>query len=140
QRSRSPLGRGSEEPIRKRRGASPRGVEHGTLQAMEAEVVLQTAGVLQRRDLHLRIRAECDRSAGLLELECRDDSVAEVALGGGAGADVRLRPAERLDLALVQVNGVDGGETRVEDALAFEELHRTQTVLCQTFLDLARLF
>ncbi len=69
----------------------------------------------------------------------REKAVAEVGLGGRAGADTRPRRREQIELVSVGVRRMDDRRVRTETAARVEQLDRPQTVLGEALLDLTRL-
>jgi hypothetical protein len=69
----------------------------------------------------------------------RDVAIAEVRLGRGADADSRVALGEELELRVVGVRGVHDRRARTKAAGLGEELDRTDAVLLDALLDLARL-
>ena len=67
------------------------------------------------------------------------DAVAEIALGGGAGADACAGFGEEANLRIGDVNGVNAGESGAQDCIAVEQLDRPGPVLRLACLDFGRL-
>ena len=87
-------------------------------------VELDRAHLLERVDHRVAVRAEGEPGARVAQPQGQAGPVAEVALGGGAEAGVRRRPAERRDVPSGEVRGVDDRGAGAERAGHVEHLGR----------------
>ena len=130
---------GEAAPERRRRALVAGGDEHVAATAQAARAALGLAGLLEGVEAHVRIGAERDRHASLPELGGRQEAVAEIGLGGRAGAHGRARLREQVELAGRDVRRVHDRRRRAEHAAVVEVLDRPQAELLERLLDLARL-
>src|SRR5207302_6075349 len=96
--------------------------------------------LLERIDSHVRVRADADPDRPRADALDGEESVAEVGLRRRARAHARTRACEEVQLVAVRVRRVDDRRPRREAVGSLEELDRTEAVLGEALLDLARLF
>lgn len=91
-------------------------IEDGALLESEAEVVVKLARVFEGIDLGLAVGAEGDADAAFHDAIRGENAVAEIALGGGAGADGGVFRSDHGDFIGGGVGGVDGGPVGAEQS------------------------
>ena len=97
--------------------------------ALAAGQGLQLAQLLERVDADLLVGADRQAHARVAVLQSRQVAVAEVALGGRAGDDERLRLGEPRDVGVVDPDRVHDARARAEEAGALQQLDRRAAVL-----------
>ncbi len=116
-----------------------RGREQPALPAQEAQVALERPRLLEEVQLDVGVAPQRQGRAGPQELVGRHHPVAQVALGGGAGAHGGAAPAQLVHVPGGEVDGVDRGGSGPERADVPEQLHRREAVLGAALLHLGRL-
>jgi len=100
---------------------------------------LELAQFLERIDAGVRIRADADADRARANALDGKKAVTEIRFRRGAGAHARARVGKQIQFVAVRVRRVDHGRPFRQTTSAVEQLDRTQTVLLQALVDLARL-
>ena len=122
-----------------RRAQQRRGVVVTALAGGEPLVELDRARLLEQVDHGVRVGAQRKAGAGVDQGAGRADAVGEVALGRRAEAAAAASAAERGDVGVGEVGGVDGGEALAERSRLGEDLGRRRAVGGETGLVLGGL-
>src|SRR5439155_19786841 len=115
------------------------GRDHVAASALAARDPFELPQLLERVDAHVRVRADADADAALADALDRQESVTEVRLGRRAGADARAGAGDQVELRAVGMRGMHDRRALAQATRPVEQFDRTDAVLYQAFLDLARL-
>src|SRR5690348_5876456 len=91
-------------------------------------MIFETARILQQIDFDIAVGSERDGNAVAEQAVGWNNPVAQIAFGGWAGTDGCFRISERSNFASIDVDGMDGSEARIEQAVSGEQLDRPATV------------
>src|SRR4029077_4508990 len=85
--------------------------------------------LLERVDPHVRVRADAELDAPVEEAFDRQETCAEVRLGGRTGTDACTGGREQVELVPVRMGCMDDGRARAEATARVEQLDRPDPVL-----------
>jgi len=114
--------------------------QHGTALRDQPLAVFQPAQLFHRTDRDVAVRTDAEKSASRGVRGRRKYPVAQIRLGRGAQSDDRARPGNGIDLAGIDVGGMDQAPARIDRNGVEQQSHWPLLMARQAILDFALLF